>query len=352
MIEKLVTIVLFSSCWGLAFVLDPTAMASSISTTAITARMEALHNVKASFDLVTQYDVDPKLPTPPQVVQVDAVRTESGSGTWSFLNGSARLSFAPDDRTIKYYAKRGLDYDKQETTIMSGGVKSESLYGASNGHGGERFSGGIENIDRFPEEWTLDLALGLRLYRSKSWLVTDDIVGANELPSSDPNALVLQIQGDGGVIHELHFDRRFFYALVYYKCLFPEGSYEDVVNSNFHRFGNVFVPLNIVRSGHYVDTSGKWRSPIVRTLRVTKFLINDPSNVESEYEMIWPANLRIYDARIRQPLSVGPTSRSLSEDDIREQLDEGQKSREQAEAQARERINQVLGGQPATGSRP
>ncbi|HUB27570.1 MAG TPA: hypothetical protein VL992_19245 [Tepidisphaeraceae bacterium] len=324
----------------------------SLSRAAIEARLDALQNMQADYQYRIDHDEDPALPTPPSARRIDRQRTELGRASFSFLSGLARMDTITDPATLAYYKDRfGMNVVARELLIVGRDGRVDSINQQATGPNGKlQSNGGISNFRRFREEWTLDLALGLRLYRDSRWLTAHAIESAREISSADPNIVALRITnlGEPNTIHDLQFDKRLLDALVYYRCTFGPGtdSYEEITNSNFVRQGNVFLPMHIVRRGRYIDTSGNPRHPLTYTLTIKSYHLGDASNNLAAYQMAWPANHKIYDSRVKQVIDVGPTTRPLTDDDIRAQLAQNEQTRQDLLDTAQQRINEVLGTQP------
>jgi hypothetical protein len=169
-----------------------------------------------------------------------------------------------------------------------------------------------------------------------------------EIQQPDPTVVILHTSDGGGDVHELRFDKRLLFALVYYRCTNRHGAFAEITDSDFHRQGNVFIPGKIVRNSNIVDSNGQIRHPLVFTIIVNHASIGDPRNTPSRYSIAWPAHLQLFDARTNDRIEVGPTTRPLSDDDIRQQLAEKRIRESMLEDLARQRIRNALDGAPTT----
>jgi hypothetical protein len=324
-----------------------------LARAAIKARLDALRNLQADLHYRIDHDEDPALPLPPSALRLDRRRTDLGRASFSLLDGLARMETITDPATLAYYKNTyGMNIVARELLILWRDGRVDSINQQATGpNGALQTNGGISSFRRFREEWTLDMALGLRLYRDSHWLSPQAIDSAQEIPAGDANIVTLRITnlGEQNTIHDLRFDKRLLYALVYYRCTFGPGtdSYEEITNSDFQRQGNVFLPMHIVRRGRYIDTTGNPRHPLTYTLTVQRYRLGDPANLPASYQMAWPAGHKIYDSRLKQVIDVGPTTRPLTDDDIRAQLAQKEASQQDLLARARQRLDQVLATQPS-----
>jgi hypothetical protein len=325
--------------------------AADFSRAAIDARLDAIQNLTAEYNLREDHDEDPiawRSLVEQGVAHGDRQRTDFSAGVFSFLYGSAKLESLTGDQTLKYWAEHGVNTLRRQVITIDPSGREEQLHEIPV-RGRVEVGGGVEQITEFPLDWTVDLALGLRLFGEREWLTKQALAAAEQLPPTDPEISTLEFKQSNGNVDLLRFDRRLLYALVSERCTFPEApdSFVEITNSNFRREDNVFLPMSIDRQRHYIDLSGKPRDSLVCKIVVSKYILNDPDNTESRFRTIWPARIRIYDARVRQAIDVGPTSRPLSDDDIREQLDQREASQREIEGQATQRIHKVVGA-PAT----
>ncbi len=328
---------------------DSASLADAVDRAAIHARRDALQNFTATFRLETDYDFDPNVPLPKEIIQnLPRKRREISEGAFSFLSESARSEIVMTPETQKKCMDLGIPANARLIEARSSTGRFEQLTEDLGVTGKITRVGGISETIDFPEEWTLDLALGLRLFREQAWLTKAAIGDAKEGPSPDRNLLILQVQGNNGLVHELHFDKRLLYALAYYRGTFADGTFEEIINSDFQRQGETYLPQKIVRRSQYTDSSGKPRHPITRTLTIAKYVLNDPQNVPSRFLIDWPGGLKLFDTRMNEIIEVGSTTRPLSDDVIRRQLQERKLSVKESEQDVEKRIEQVTGVKPAT----
>jgi hypothetical protein len=179
-----------------------------------------------------------------------------------------------------------------------------------------RTAGCINVSRRFPEEWTVDIALGLRLLHSDKWLTADDLRAANEQQTND-GLYELKIDGSR-VAHVLRFDPKNRFALVYYKYNVPGTGFEEIENSDWTYVKDVCLPRHIVRHSTVTFPDGVVRTPFTFTVMVAAFRLNDTADAPDKLMVMWPANIDVLDTRTNQHLATGPTTRVLTEDDIRE----------------------------------
>ncbi len=257
-----------------------------------------------------------------------------------------------DDRTttantLNYWTAKGLPAIARQIQIISTTGRTEELTTQLLANGKRISFGGLRQLNGFSPDDTIDIALGLRLLGGRQWLNGDDLNAMEEVPQNDPTIVILHTQ-EGGHFHEMRFDKRLLYAMVYYRCTGTRGSYVEIKNADFHRYGNVFVPGKIIRTSNVVDSKGETRHPMTFTLTVTKVSLNDLNNTSARYVIAWPAQLKLFDARTKDYIEVGPTTRPLSDDDIRQQLAERRIREVMLESLAAQRIQRALNGEPTT----
>jgi hypothetical protein len=304
------------------------AQTNDLSRNAIIARLEGLKDFTVVYHLQTDIDVDPATESGNREMglsESEPKRTESMDCTFSFFHENIRLSKERGADFINSFTKRKMSYPKSTTNVVTPDWREEALSEEDRGRKFFRMGGSVGIVKSCSEDWLVDLGLGIRLYRTREWLTPDDLQKATESVSDAPQIVILRIQGDNNMIHELHFDKNLMYALVYYKVLYPDGAFEEITSSDFHRNGNMFLPNKIVRANQYLDSEGKVRHPFTRTVTIQNYIIDDPENVPERFRIIWPAKLQIFDQRINQPVNVGPTSRPMTDEDIQKTLAEQSK---------------------------
>ena len=323
--RRLIILLVFST-------ISRTAFAQDLARAAIEARLDHLQNIAVSYNMRVDCNFDPKLTIPVQTFPgYQSKFTLDSSCIFNFLDGGARQETRPSQATKAYWTLQKLPVVEKyiETRSLSG--RDEQLSENLHPPAPPEYVGGIaEGID-ISNDWTVDLALGLRLGREQHFLKKEDIEAAHEMPSTDPNIVVLQIDGNDavGTVHEMHFDKRLFYALVYSRDTNSSSrSYSEIVNSGFHTIDGVALPYKIVRQTHYVDRSNKPRVPFAWSVDILNYVLNDPKNVAANFLITWPADIRIFDDRIGAELRIGKTARVLSDDDIRQQIKDRREGKE------------------------
>lgn len=189
--------------------------ADDLAIAAIEARIDQLKNITAEYDLRVDHDFDPGLEAPTDADKdLEDKFTESSNCRFSFLNGGARFESYATSKTIDYWKSRGLPLIREQIQTRSATARCEELSEQLEAPGPPSYVGSIAGESQFPEDWTVDLALGLRIYREQRWLDRQDIEGAVRVKCEDSNIVVLQIPGKDavGFVHELRFDKRLMYA--------------------------------------------------------------------------------------------------------------------------------------------
>jgi hypothetical protein len=318
---------------------------------AIAAHQDQLQNIVMECEETRAYDIDPaaaaRVPPHFRQPQIDLKRTEAFNLSFSFLAGNAYYDRETDARTLNYWAAKGLPAIARQRESISATGRIEELTTQHLANGKRPSFGGVRQLSEFSPDDTIDVAMGLRLLGGRQWLTKDDLGAMEEIQQPDSTVVILHTSG-GGDIHELRFDKRLLFALVYYRCTSPHGAYVEITDSDFGRQGNVFIPGKIVRTSNILDSSGQVRHPLVFTIIVKHASIGDPTNTASRYSIAWPAHLQLFDARTNDRIEVGPTTRPLSDDDIRQQLAEKRIRELTLEDLARERIRRALDNVPTT----
>ena len=249
---------------------------------------------------------------------------------------------------MNYWAAKGLPTIAAQIQTISRTGRIEELTTQRLANGKRANFGGVRQLSEFSPDVTIDIAMGLRLLGGRQWLSKDDLNAMQEIQQTDPSLVILHSLDGGGHVHELRFDRRLLYALVYYRCTNSHGAYLEITNSDFRRQGNVFFPGKIVRNSSVIGSSGQVRHPLVFTMTVKNASVNDAENTPSRYAIAWPASLQLFDARTSDRIDVGATTRPMSDDDIRQQLASERVRQRLLEKMASQRIEQALESQPTT----
>jgi hypothetical protein len=319
---------------------------------ALAAHQDQLQNIVMECEETRAYDFDPaaaaKVPPHFRQPQVDLKRTEAFNLSFSFLNGNAYYDRETDARTLNYWAAKGLPAIAKQQESISATGRIEELTTQHLANGKRPSFGGVRQLSEFSPDDTIDVAMGLRLLGGRQWLTKDDLGAMEEIQQPDSAVVILRTTDGGGDIHELRFDKRLLFALVYYRCTNPHGAYVEITDSDFGRQGNVFIPGKIVRNSNRMDSNGQVRHPLVFTIIVKHASIGDTTNTPSRYSIAWPAHLQLFDARTNDRIQVGPTTRPLSDDDIRQQLAEKRTRDLMLEDLARQRIRSALDGARTT----
>jgi hypothetical protein len=318
----------------------------------IAARQDQLQNLTIECKEVRAYDVDPgesaKQPLNYWKTRIDPKREENSTLVFRFLNGNASYDRQTAKSTLNYWISKGLPAISRQTQTISATGRIEELTTQLLPNGNEAIFGGLRQLSDFSPDDTIDIALGLRFLGGRQWLTRDDFNTMEEVPQSDSTIVVLRALDGSGHLHEMRFDKRLLYAMFYYRCTGTRRSYVEIKNSDFHRFGNVFIPFKMIRNSHVVETTGEIRHPLTFTLTATSVSLNDSNNTLDQYAIAWPAHLKLFDARTNDYIEVGATTRPFSDDDIRQQLAERGQRERMLEAIAAQRIEQALNSEPIT----
>jgi hypothetical protein len=325
--------------------------AEPIQRAAIAAHQDEMQNLVIECQEIRKYDVDAATIDQnfrAEHTQFDLVRSETANLTFSFLNGNARYDRRSDEATLKYWAAKKLPAIISQTLSVSASGRVEELTTQQLTNGKKPSFGGFRQLDQFSPEDTIDIALGLRLLGDRRWLTKEDLNAMQEVQQPDSSIVDLIAQDAGGHTHELRFDRRFLFALVYYRCSNAHGASVEITNTDFRTYGNVFIPGKITRVSNIPRAGGQISHPLIFTYVVKTAAVNDVRNTASRYVIRFPSHLLLFDARTNDEVEVGPIARSFTDDDIHRQIVERQLRQEMYEGLAKRRIEQALSSQPAT----
>jgi hypothetical protein len=328
------------------------SFADTVDRDAIAAHQDQLQSIHIECEEVRIYDIDPTVAAkePPNFrhVLIDSKRTEVSALTFDFLNGRAFYDRKTEQMTLAYWASKGLPAIKRQIQTISDTGRIEELTTQILANGKEKSFGGVRQLSDFAPDDTIDIALGLRLLAGRQWLTSQDLSTMTEVQQNDPGMVILRALDGTGHVHEMHFEKSCLYAMSYYRCTGSRGSFVTITNSDFHRYGNVFIPGKILRTSNVVDLKGQMTHPITFTMTVTRVLLNDHSNPPALYNISWPAEMKLFDDRTKDYVEVGPTTRPISDDDIREQLAERRTHNKMLDTLAAEVIQKALKGEPTT----
>jgi hypothetical protein len=321
------------------------AFGEAIDRLAVEGRLGAFANTSVKYDITEEVNMDPAVAShlaQLAAASVDAHRLTSGHELFEMRGSNARLEHWVSPETASYWAEKRFPFIEHQLQAISKSGRLDELTDEVSRNGKKQTIGGISQLASFPEGWTIDIALGLRLYRTRSFLTIADLEKAKEGARRPDGLYEITLKGDNGLDNHLCFDPGNLYALVSYRCDLSHGAIEEVENSDFRVYGNLAVPERIVRRTVIADSSGHQRYPITHTLQVNDYQFDDALQQDSA-EIVWPAHLKLYDARIHGPVDVGARSRRLSDNDIRLELKEQEEKEDTAEQRARDRIERLLG---------
>jgi hypothetical protein len=326
------------------------SFALSIDRQGVAAHQDQLQNLVVNFSETRDYYTHPPKGTDftGDGVQGRLSRAESFDVRFSFLNGNAKWDRSTDPATLKYWSAKGLPAIASQTESISSTGRVEQLTNQQFITGRRMLFGGFDQLNEFSPLETIDVALGLRLFGSRQWTKKDDLAEMDQAPSSDNSIVELECTDVGGHKHQLRFDKRLLFALVYYRCSDDHGNSVEIVNSDFHQAGSVFVPGKIVRTSNLLDSGGRVWHPLVFTIQVKHATVNGLDNTLDQYAIAWPAGLHLFDARTNDQVDVGATTRPFTDDDIRTQLSERRVREAGLMDLARKRIRLALANQPTT----
>jgi hypothetical protein len=323
----------------LAGVLPNPAVGSSADISAIEGRLFAMQDIEVTYRSTIKYNIDPELMKHDEGSQPNRfspTRITSGRERFTFAGGAGRLERWTSPETTTYWKNMRLPYFSHQIQVLGADGRLDELSNEVRSDGKGTVFGGISQPKNYPEDWTVDIALGLRLYRGSSWLSADELQHAVSDTHSD-GLVELTINTEAGVEHRFRFDANRQYALIYYRCTFSGKSFEEFEASDFKQFGVLSLPQHILRRTEYPDSHGNPRHP------------NGANKSASGIQIQWPAGLKIFDSRANAVVDVGPSTRQLSDDDIHAELQSLDRAQQSQEDEARMRIEKVLGTAATSG---
>ena len=165
-----------------------TAVAQDVDTLAIKGRLLALQNVSLTYTARTDNDFDPALVSAiakarPSDAHADPNATTIEDQSFAFSGSVARLERWLSPESADNLTARRLPHVAHEIQVVSSSGRIDDLSYTVTARGKKFTNGSIGEVDLMPEDWTADIALGLRLYRSKSWLTPEELDSAKKEPS-------------------------------------------------------------------------------------------------------------------------------------------------------------------------
>jgi hypothetical protein len=343
---------MISRVCAVVFALGQCCWAASLDRTAIGIHQDQLQSVILDCEETRTYDIDPAVAAraEPHSVRekIGFSRSETYHVNFSFLDGNVLVDRDISADTLAFWMQKRLPAIVRQIQSIAADGRVEELTTQQLVDGRQPSFGGIRQLTAFAPDATIDIALGLRLLGCRQWLSSDDFAAMEQIASADTNIVVLRSHDGTGHTHEFQFDKRVLYALVYYRCTSSHGESVEITNSDFRRYGNVFIPGEIIRVSNIPDSSGQVRHPLRFSISVKSASINDPDNVIARYSISWLPNMRLFDARTSEEIDIGPKPGPLTDDDIHRQLAEKAAYRLALETTTIQRINNALQNSPST----
>jgi hypothetical protein len=318
---------------------------------AIKARFDAIQNISARFKSINEY-------TPPKdknhAEEATDASPEISHGTlirgrreyqseWSYLSGRVAGSSTTSPQTLRAVSTPGvLAVVRDRISLQPGRAERAVWY-----EGKQLPYGGIKASDLVPEEWTLDLGLGLRMYRAQEYLTRQDLE-KGELTIM-PDKVVLTLRGVYNSKNAFEFDPKIGFALRRYSVTASDGFiFLTVECDEFKQYANLYLPMRVVRKDIYEDESKVKKVASTYSVHIEEYAVDDPANTPESYLMLWPKGSRISDMRVHFELPVAREDRTWDDAAIADALKAHQREEEAIENEAQERISRVLSGQPST----
>jgi hypothetical protein len=158
--------------------------------------------------------------------------------------------------------------------------------------------------------------------------------------------VVLQFKAADGMVHSFTHSRRNGYAIERYHVEYPRpAEVEDFVCSDFRRVDGVVLPFRIQRQSTYIDTSGKPRHPIVTTLTVRRYTLDNPAAAAAAapLAMPWPKGAFVLDLRHNLTFEVQNDGEFITEQRIADALKEREAGQKESAERAVQKVKEKDG---------
>jgi hypothetical protein len=288
-------------------------------------RLSRLHTVTATFKQETTYTPPPafaeELKSAPPANGGPVLKREylyNGlyiqRGTFSFLDGRAIYDVEYDPATVQRFESENMPFLRHSVQSFDLDRAESLVVHSKTGHA----AGKISNSERLPDDFPIDIALGLRCAMEQVWL--DPGRFADVQPVSLENGRMLfdiPDRSTSGIRHQWETDQGAQNAIVAYRRVDKSGfTSVDVTCSNFERYGEFMLPRLIESRWLWPSEKGSF---VIRKIKVlvSQFVVDSPNNQPSQYHIAYPTNTVIEESRMNVPL-YATTTRTFSDREIYE----------------------------------
>jgi hypothetical protein len=291
---------------------------------AITGRYRAVQNVTVSYDSAVVHTPPPdaaaqvNVPLPKGVTRGPKIQgPETESATFSFNSGSLLLDRRISPETMQMHATGGRPTSRELLCISPERVELLSWWEGKTDPGGSiEPTRPIAGNPRL-EFWTVDLALGLRMWHG-DYLKEDD-VSRMQVAQAGANAVTVTCVGTYNSQHQWTFDLANGHALRSYEVKRADGLLMvEVKCDDFRRFGDAMVPMKITRRDLSIPKDGAKEGSVLRRweIQVTNYVVPDPANTPTHFLMVWPKGIKILDERHDLILPAKPSAQRWTDEAI------------------------------------
>jgi hypothetical protein len=285
---------------------------------AIVERLSKVQSIVATFRQETTYTLSPD----PDVVALVRGQRANGQhpfeglyieqGQFSFLRQQAiyDVTYAPE--TVQRFQAENAAYLKHTVKTYARDRAESLVVHSKSGHA----AGKISDSQKLPDEYPIDVALGLRCNYEQVWLDQSRLASAN-LNVTDNGLVWLEMPDIDaqGAIHRLQFNPNAGYALVECQYLRNDGFVlAEIECDDFSDYGGLILPM-LVKARYMQQSQG--RPFTVRSIKLVamNYSINGSTNTPDRYHLSYPAGALIHESRFDVPLHTA-TTKSFSDREI------------------------------------
>ncbi|HZL36362.1 MAG TPA: hypothetical protein VFC78_13670, partial [Tepidisphaeraceae bacterium] len=233
-------------------------------------------------------------------------------GEFSFLDGRALYDVS--------YAAETIERLKSENEIFIGRTvkaytleRAESLVEHSRtGH----VAGIIKDQAKLPDEWPIDVALGLRCGFDQTWLDKSRLKQAQFTKMPSGNIAMLLESDDHVTQYRWELDSRLEYATVKFQMYFQDHFLSIDMNcGDYKDHDGIFLPGVISAVGMWSKANHQSAVTLSEKVMNIEYSLNSPDNVPERYNINYPADSLVTDVRLNVPMRAA-TTRPFTDRDV------------------------------------
>ncbi|HZL36363.1 MAG TPA: hypothetical protein VFC78_13675 [Tepidisphaeraceae bacterium] len=234
-------------------------------------------------------------------------------GEFNFLQGRALydVSYAPE--TVRRLQSEDETFIKRTAKAYTL-ERAESLVEHSRtGH----VAGIITDQARLPNEWPIDIALGLRCGFDQTWLDESRLKQARftEIPSGN---VAMLLEDESHVVeYRWELDPRLRYAIVRFQThtIKDHSLSYDLTCGDYENHGGIFLPGAIRGTAVWIKSERETVVPTSEKMMNIEYSLNSPDNVPERYNINYPAGSLVTDVRLNVPMRAA-TTRPFTDRDV------------------------------------